>query len=146
MEKEFVPYELAVKLKTLGFNEPCFGGYNPNPVNDDDLGTLIYPTIKLNFEGENIIFNDTESDEPNCWTIEDDVILAPMFQQVFKWFREKYDLHHVIHQFTFKKGTDEEYLAEVAKADDTFSECRTYEDAEVACLEKLIEIIEEKQK
>lgn len=24
MEKEFVPYELAVKLKALGFNEPCF--------------------------------------------------------------------------------------------------------------------------
>jgi hypothetical protein len=72
--------------------------------------------------------------------------VAPTYSQVFRWFREKYDLHHVIHQFTFKKGTDEEYLAEVAKADDTFSECRTYEDAEVACLEKLIEIIEEKQK
>ena len=27
MEKEFVPYELAVKLKTLGFDEPCFGMY-----------------------------------------------------------------------------------------------------------------------
>jgi hypothetical protein len=25
MEKEFVPYELAVKLKALGFDEPCFG-------------------------------------------------------------------------------------------------------------------------
>ena len=27
MEKEFVPYELAVKLKSLGFHEPCFGYY-----------------------------------------------------------------------------------------------------------------------
>lgn len=28
MEKEFVPYELAVKLKELGFDEPCFGGWD----------------------------------------------------------------------------------------------------------------------
>lgn len=24
MEKEFIPYELSVKLKELGFDEPCF--------------------------------------------------------------------------------------------------------------------------
>jgi hypothetical protein len=23
MEKEFVPYELALRMKTLGFDEPC---------------------------------------------------------------------------------------------------------------------------
>ncbi len=27
MEKEFVPYELAVKLQDLGFDESCFGYY-----------------------------------------------------------------------------------------------------------------------
>lgn len=27
MEKEFVTYEIALKLKELGFNEPCFGVY-----------------------------------------------------------------------------------------------------------------------
>jgi len=27
MEKEFVPYELAVKLKAIGFNELCFTYY-----------------------------------------------------------------------------------------------------------------------
>ena len=27
MEKEFVPYELAVKLKALGFDEPCLDQY-----------------------------------------------------------------------------------------------------------------------
>ena len=27
MEKEFVPYELAAKLKELGFNEECFNMY-----------------------------------------------------------------------------------------------------------------------
>jgi hypothetical protein len=28
MNKEFVPYEQALALKELGFNEPCFGNYN----------------------------------------------------------------------------------------------------------------------
>jgi hypothetical protein len=42
------------------------------------------------------------------------------------------------------KGTDEEYLAEVGKADDTFSSCRTYEEAELECLKKLIEIVKQK--
>jgi hypothetical protein len=71
-------------------------------------------------------------------------ILVPTFSQAFRWFREKYDLHHVIHNFTSLKGTDEEYLAEVGKADDTFSSCRTYEEAELECLKKLIEIVQNK--
>ena len=28
MEKEFVTYELALKLKELGFNEPCIATYD----------------------------------------------------------------------------------------------------------------------
>lgn len=28
MEKEFVPYELSLRIKQLGFKEPCFGEYN----------------------------------------------------------------------------------------------------------------------
>lgn len=28
MKKEFVPYELAVKLKELGFDEPCLAVFN----------------------------------------------------------------------------------------------------------------------
>ena len=28
MEKEFVPYDLALELKDLGFGEECFAWYN----------------------------------------------------------------------------------------------------------------------
>ena len=128
MNKEFIPYTEALALKELGFDEPCLAYW------DNDKLFII------DRNSERIQKNSNYKD------IFEGIISAPTFSQAFRWFREKYDLHHVIHQFTFKKGTDEEYLAEVAKADDTFSECRTYEDAEVACLEKLIEIIEEKQK
>lgn len=30
MNKQFVPFELSVKLKELGFDEPCFGGWDNN--------------------------------------------------------------------------------------------------------------------
>jgi hypothetical protein len=29
IEKEFIPYEQALALKELGFDEPCFGSYDP---------------------------------------------------------------------------------------------------------------------
>jgi hypothetical protein len=137
MEKEFVPYELALRMKKLksmdkgfryGFNEKTFAYFVEG-----------FPNDKL------II-----SSKPKLYSYEyngggPELISAPTYSQAFRWFREKYDLHHVIHNFTALKGTDEEYLAEVGKADDTFSSCRTYEEAELACLEKLIEIVESKK-
>lgn len=27
MERNFIPYEIALDMKELGFNEPCFGMY-----------------------------------------------------------------------------------------------------------------------
>lgn len=30
MEKEFVPYEIALELKELGFDEPCIRGWDKN--------------------------------------------------------------------------------------------------------------------
>jgi hypothetical protein len=137
MEKEFVIYELALRMKKLksmdkgfryGFNEKTFAYFVEG-----------FPNDKL------II-----SSKPKLYSYEyngggPELISAPTYSQAFRWFREKYDLHHVIHNFTALKGTDEEYLAEVGKADDTFSSCRTYEEAELACLEKLIEIVESKK-
>ena len=121
MEKEFVPYNFALRMKQLGFDEPCFARFN----NDGDL--LIAHTEKY------IIDNGVDRSE--FFT------LAPLYQQAFRWFRQEYGLHHVIHQLNFKKGTDEEYLAEVDKKDG-FSYFRTYEECEYYCLEKLLEIVE----
>jgi hypothetical protein len=128
MEKEFVPYEIALELKKLGFDKPCLAKYITS-----DL------VVKGCYKDSHILhalFEENEICEAH--------ILVPTFSQAFRWFREKYDLHHVIHNFTSLKGTDEEYLAEVGKADDTFSSCRTYEEAELECLKKLIEIVQNK--
>ena len=118
MEKEFVPYELAVKLKALGFDEPCLMYY-------DYSWRLV------------------ESGVYEC--------KAPLFQQAFRWFREKYEIFGVI---TSEKD-DNYYNTEFfgysvykTKVNAPLSigldlkENASYEEAELACLDKLIKIIE----
>jgi hypothetical protein len=135
LQKDFVPYESALRIKQLGYDEPCFAFYQIEY--NEDIPVMVDDDNQYRISGFRTCKN---SEIPAHYTT------TPTWQSAFRWFREKYDLHHVIHHFTHKKGTDEEYLAEVGKADDIFSECRTYEEAELACLEKLLEIVEEKQK
>lgn len=112
MEKEFVPHDRTLRMKALGFDEPCFayrGGCG---------GLMIKET-------------------PHC------VISAPTFSQAFRWFREKYFIHHKIGRdfdiweyelYDFKSGNKH-----IPTGFKTF---KIYEEAELACLDKLIEIVE----
>lgn len=62
MKGEFVPYELAVKLKELGFNKPCFKFYNSDEHYSSDVenisewyvnAPLWQQTIKFLYLGSN---------------------------------------------------------------------------------------------
>jgi hypothetical protein len=70
----------------------------------------------------------------------DNAINAPLFQQAFRWFREKYGLiysiGHIGHTNTW---TYEIINMRIAGPDYGYGE--TYEEAELACLKKLIEIV-----
>ena len=122
MEKEFVPYELAVKLKALGFDEPCFGAYH----------------------NENYL--DLKSEEYDYSY----AVKSPTFSQAFKWFRDKniYATINTYHSVNKDKpfGLSIDYLHESGKWDyfdyRGESDFETYEEAELACLTKLIEIVE----
>jgi hypothetical protein len=116
MEKEFVPYELALRLKALGFDEPCFGLYAPPS-----------KTVFLHHYG---LLRAKEQ------------ILAPLYQQAFRWFREKYDLGHMINGIGH-----ESFIMNIAGVLHIFNafEFNTYEEAELACLDKLLEIVESKK-
>jgi hypothetical protein len=116
MKNEFLPYDRALKLKELGFDEPCIAthGYLELYINTDD-GHL----------------------------------KAPLYQQAFRWFREEYKFHAEIRSYTAKYFTiiiqelkDIVRYLEYGGIDLKFN---TYEEAELACLDKLIELVESKQ-
>jgi len=151
MTKEFVNYEQALALRELGFDEPCFTSY-------DDEGDLRNP-----FDYENSEYNhnrsyigDTKNFVHNSeLTIENFVgakhlykqfIAAPLYQQAFKFFREKYNYNHSIVFTKHPFGTDE-YQYMILLDDDEYVEInfKTYEEAELECLKKLIDIVKNKQ-
>lgn len=114
MKKEFIPYEQALELKELGFNEECLKYY---------------------------------LQENDKWIVSDDYdgghfVLAPLYQQSFRWFREKYDLFAIVHRLEY---LEEYYYMWVIEGGDWGSDYDTYENAELACLKKLIEIAKNKQ-
>jgi hypothetical protein len=119
MEKEFIPYTEALALKELGFDEPCFKVVEGGP-------TDIFPYEKLD---------------------------VPIYQQAFRWFRKKHELL----SWTFTPfGVSNGYFWEIVNLSNIVIEggfssgqsgqFNTYEEAELACLEKLIEIVEQKEK
>jgi len=111
MEKEFVPYKLALRLKALGFDEPCF--------HLDGLGKVSYAEFGYG------------------------AIPIPLYSQAFRWVREKYDLFTHI-----EKGENPKnfypIIDNVSHKYNPKLWFDTYEEAELACLEELIEIVESK--
>jgi hypothetical protein len=131
MNKEFIPYEQALALKELGFNEPCFGWFR---------STLIPSNFTEFFLETEFGMNESPSDWVNSNFL-DKACSAPTFSQAFRWFREKYALDSYIrpnvvidvpktYQFNIDDNTDDIWYG-------------TYEEAELACLEKLIKIVEQ---
>jgi hypothetical protein len=132
MEAEFIPYEQALALKELGFDEPCFGFYNVKGVFVSD-----YKVTKLQIDYLKL--------EECC--------LVPLYQQVFRWFREKYKLYvNIIYDWNaeifrvtiMKQNEDKSCKVIYLKEGDYIKEYKTLEEAELECLKKLIEIVKEK--
>jgi len=118
MEREFIPYQEALALKELGFDEPCLGLWN---LNNGKYEVDIIGVCKYSKE-----FKYRE-------------VLAPLYQQAFRWFREKYKI-----RFFIQSGMSD--LGEFFKVIFPDGEQRnmsyiTYEEAELACLRMLIEIV-----
>ena len=119
MEKEFVPYELAVKLKAIGFDEECFGYYDLNN-----------KPIFFGFDG----LMDTHCVQVN----------RPTFSQAFRWFREEYCMPSYIKPILV---IDTPISYQFCIEDDTIDFWfEKYAEAELACLTKLIEIVETRTK
>ena len=146
MDKEFVPYEQALELKELGFNEPCFANYTVIPEDEIDWFTIPEQGItdKTSF-GSSKNYNSKSFEEEGT-------ISAPTFSQAFRWLLKEYNLYAIIiptvtMHWTFKTMTVVEDIVEVPPYDHVdANDYGTREEAELACLVKLIEIVETRTK
>ena len=117
MKNEFVTYKQALALKELGFDESCMASRDMN--NDEGL------------------------------------IQIPLKQQAFRWFRENHNLWIEIHVEDNVKLGEQRYYWTIfgeykslegnswikSKKDSNGVMYNTYEEAELECLDKLIELI-----
>ena len=125
MKNEFITYEQALALKELRFDEPCFGYYI-------ETGKW----IPASYSKEGMIYPSNSDLFPE-W------VASPTYQQAFRWFREKHKLSGLIeignqeYSFIiFDEETDSRKISSSMNG--------TYEEAELECLKKLIEIVKQK--
>jgi hypothetical protein len=131
MNKEFIPYEQALALKELGFDEPCFGYYY----------TLNGKDWKFAEKSEYYRL-DNEINIGGKFSL-----LAPTYSQAFRWFREKYGLYHSIgldNSLENDVNCDYQIINHNQSISEFKTDFKSYEEAELACLIKLIEIIKTK--
>ena len=127
--KDFVPYEQALALKEIGFDEPCLMAY---------LGKEKEPYLKCD----------------DKWHLQAKDVLNPLktptYSQAFRWFREKYNIDAWVQPFVSKKQNGKPFLPDESYAYYIFEDgvyvadgvnFLDSEEAELECLKKLIEIV-----
>jgi len=125
MNKEFVTYEQALALKELGFDEPCLFHTLGGEINFYRNTQDYFPKNDKNGIGFSAI----------------------LYQQAFRWFREK---HNLFCEIQMDRTTEPKFCFVIFKYEhfgnyekvevDEWYLYRTYEEAEQVCLTKLIEI------
>lgn len=134
LEKEFANYERSLALKELGFDEECIAFCYDDETTES---TGIY------YAEEGVFWENFNGDDYNERVLR---VSMPLKQQVFRWFREKYD-----YDISIVKRTPKSYKFEIQKLDSEgddyfFNDFSfdTYEEAEDACIDKLIELAKNK--
>jgi len=126
IELEFVPIFIAEKLKELGFDEPCFGYYkHPN----NQFAIIV--------DGHNNVGVKRNSEFGKACS-------APLWQQVFRWFRDKHGYHGSVD--SVDKIAEWKIVSIHLEKAIRSSSIHAYDDAQLVCVEKLIEIIENNKK
>lgn len=119
MEREFVTIEQAKALFELGYNLPAVKRY-------------FYLTGKFADDFD-----------------------APLKQQVFRWFREEYDLlpniwsgkiNHIFYGYDILHIKKQRFVVNNTELGGGDCDYDTYEEAEDACIDKLIEIAKQQDK
>ena len=137
LEKEFIPYQESLVLKELGFDEPCISGYST--------------TTKQRY------FYSRPTSTQDSFTVDN-----PTYSQAFRFFREERGLDCSFEDemvedeggnefqmwdffiYKTKQKSDKKVMDFCSNNFETFIESYTKEEAELACLRQLIQIVKNK--
>jgi hypothetical protein len=122
MKNNFIPYKEALEMKQLGFKEDCFAYYRLN------TWDVYFKPAKMELFLHHSYGDDHEHG-----------INAPLWQQAFAWFRKKYSFEICNPpDGTFTVIVDSKLIRknEYGIIPKVFTK---FEDAQLACLKKLIE-------
>ena len=127
LDEDFVPYDESMELKKLGFDEPCYEAYNI----DGNGGESGIPAENYHYRL--------------------DVISRPTISQAFRWFRENFNVFVSPNVISYSEGprlwffelnsTALSFGTDLGETDDYVR----YEEAELACLRKLIKIAKDQK-
>ena len=136
-----------MELKELGFDEPTLYHWH----NSCKTHPFTNEVFNLNCRPRTNSAIKSIGEENHVWS-------APIFSQAFKFFREKYNSHHSITRLpqgaldadSKNNKVLKKYAWFISKDDlnptipnDGSGKCDTYEEAELACLRKLIKIVKD---
>lgn len=160
MKELFTPYNLAFKLKEIGFDKPCLASYYTDI--PENLLTKNSKNIDYRKQFNGLEYHPLDKNgvewEPNFIRNTDKThyVSAPTFDQIFKWFRKEHNLISTIAIHTTSKNK-KFYYFEIYSQDIVINKAldndnsrhfypssryNSFEKAQLKCLEKLIEIIE----
>lgn len=137
IKEQFIPYNLALQLRDLGFDEECLMKISHS--GDHDYFTKVPFRSHAWLNGEEIDFYYKFPEYGD----KSEEIKIPLYQEAFDFFREEYK----IDSFVVRDNMSRNYFYDVSwrnkkdKLKDFQSkEYIDYKEARQACLEKLIEI------
>lgn len=129
MKEEFVTYNQALALKELGFDEDCLGRWLTITEWEKPTGEI---KLQLGVKVE-------DYDKNQC--------LAPLKQQVFRWFREKHNLwfrpdyYDEMKEYDYQGSIHQLGRHSSLASLDNF---KTVEELEKKCIDELIELVKNK--
>lgn len=123
IEKQFVTYEIALKLKELGFDKECLANY----YHETEIGIVL--------------------DIGNNYNLK--IVNAPLYSQAIDWFREKHGIDIIIRPFTGDIVGEKTYASDIyisktntsikLKRENSYHEAR--EQAILKCIELCQKIV-----
>jgi len=122
-DKDFIPYQEALELEKLGFDEYC-------------MECCYYEWKDRGVT--HILLHTPDSYDSH------EGVKAPTYSQAFRWFRDKYKLKCCIIPLVCEQGYSDLYESRIHQEKHSISRIgnyKIYEEAELACLKKLIEIV-----